>query len=102
MKRLLLIALFVSGCAFRAQMSPPVLEGVLLYGRDTNCTAEDVPAPLAPDFVGPPAPVPQTVHDTPDGARHCSTLEVGAKSYTDTVGALGVAIAGILAKMALF
>lgn len=109
MKRLLLIAILLSGCAVRFTTNPTEGDICILYCRITNCTAQDAPTPL-PDSpssgttpmlkVEPKGPNDQSGGMTATGgATHCHTTEVGAKSYSDTIVAIGMAFAGIYAKI---
>ena len=95
MKRFLAILLLVSGCAVRFQTHPFAIEAGLLYSRITNCTAQDIPPPLVPNE----APLKMSAEGD---KTNCTTLEVGAKSYADSISAIGIALMGILAKIALF
>lgn len=109
MKRLLLV-LLLCGCAVRVTNNPPEWDSCLLYCRITNCTAQDTPTPL-PDSpsssgtstflkVEPKGANGESGGMTASGsATHCHTVEVGAKSYSDTIAAIGVALAGVYAKM---
>ena len=109
MKIFLLAVILMSGCAVRATTNPTEWESCLLYCRITNCTAQDVPKPLEPstsDNVTPLLPKAPPNVTAEEGkiavsgdSTHCTTLEVGAKSYSDTIAALGLALAGIYAKV---
>lgn len=113
MKRLLLVACLVAGCGFRIQPSPsPLFEGCLLYCRISDCTAKNIPTPLAQSPSDPINGIPPLLK-APKGVSvdeqgkmavngddtHCTTLEVGAKSYSDTLMALGLAFGSIYAKI---
>jgi hypothetical protein len=112
-KRLLLIVL-LSGCAYRIQQHPSLFEGCLLYCRISDCTAKDIPTPLQPSASDPVNGIPPLLRapkPSPGGTieegkmavqgddTHCTTLEVGAKSYSDTLMALGMALGAIYAKI---
>jgi hypothetical protein len=116
-KWLALAALVLSGCAYRIQPSPqpdtlPLMEGCFLYCRITDCTAKDIPPPLIPSVSDPvngippllKAPKGVTVDDqghmgVSGDDTHCTTLEVGAKSYSDTIAAIGMALGAIWLKI---
>lgn len=85
-------------CAFRVGGAPFRVEGVVLYGRATDdCVAGEVPPQLAPQslFLAPDLPSQTAV-------VKCDTLEVGAKSYADTIAAVGTALAAMGVASFLF
>jgi len=100
LKAMLLSSLLaaLTACAFRVGGHPFRVEGVVLYGRATDdCVAGEVPPQLVPQtlFLAPDLPAVAAV-------VKCDTLEVGAKSYSDTIAAIGTALAAMGTAALLF
>lgn len=88
---LTMVAWSLAGCAIHASTSPATFTLLAFYGRWTDCPGQPIPAQLIPQVE-----VPRRFPEQPPEPPPCRTLEVGAKSYADLVGAIGGALAGAL------
>jgi hypothetical protein len=86
----IVLTLALSACAMHASLDPPTLDAALLYSQVTSCPGK-LPAPLPAAEMGPPA----------RSAEPCTEVQVGAKSYTDSISAIGMAVVAVIGGLAM-